>query len=75
MYTPRMSDASVISLRRLAWAMGTSMPAAVNRVISLLPSVFDSGMVCLRCRDNSKCSGCVFSRVVTQTDAQTISAL
>jgi hypothetical protein len=75
MYTPQFSPLASISVRRLAWAMGTSMPAAVNRVISLLPFVFDSGMVCLRCKDNSKCRDCVFSRVVTQADAQTISAL
>ncbi|GHV11323.1 hypothetical protein FACS189491_02350 [Spirochaetia bacterium] len=60
MYTPQMSDLSIISVRRLAWAMSANMGAALNRLIAILPQVVDPALVCQRCKDASKCAYCVF---------------
>jgi hypothetical protein len=37
------------------------MPKAVDQVVSLLPSLFSPGVVCLACKDNTKCKTCAFS--------------
>jgi hypothetical protein len=39
MYTPPLSDFSVISLRRLAWAMGTTMGTVFGRIVRLMPAI------------------------------------
>ena len=59
-YTPQFSALATISVRRLAWALGKPMPAAVDHMVSLLPSLLDSSKVCLSCQDRSRCSSCVF---------------
>ena len=59
-YTPQFSALASISVRRLAWAMDVSMPAAVNIMIRLLPSIVDPSKVCLLCRDKAKCQTCTF---------------
>jgi hypothetical protein len=68
MYTPQFSDAASISVRRLAWALGATMPAAVNRLISLLPSLYSPGFVCQCCKDQTKCRLCVFSKQISEQD-------
>jgi hypothetical protein len=75
MYTPQMSDFSVISLRRLAWAMGTTMGAAFNRMVRLLPAMVDPSLVCQRCRDKSKCSACVFKTTVSESEKALLTAI
>ncbi|MDR1315338.1 MAG: hypothetical protein LBK13_00575 [Spirochaetales bacterium] len=75
MYTPQMSDASVISLRRLAWALGTPMGAALNRVIRLMPAMVDATLVCHRCRDRSKCPACVFSAAVSESEKAALTTI
>jgi hypothetical protein len=75
MYTPKMSDASVISLRRLAWAMGTPMGAALNRMVRLMPVMMDPVLVCQRCRDRSKCSVCVFKNPVPDSERDALTAV
>jgi hypothetical protein len=66
MYTPQMSDFSVISIRRRgnyvseAWAMNARMGATLNRMVAILPQVVDPSLVCQRCKDTSKCAYCVF---------------
>jgi len=60
-YTPQFSAMATISVRRLAWYMGKPMPAAVDRIIKLLPYIVDASKVCLACKDNSKCQGCTFN--------------
>jgi hypothetical protein len=62
LYSPSLSEMAVISVRRLAWAMGKSMPAAVDLMVKLMPSTLDPSWVCHACKDNSKCPACIFCR-------------
>jgi hypothetical protein len=68
-YSPQFSALSAVSVRRLAWALGLSMPKAVDQMVSLLPSLFPSGVVCLSCKDNTKCNSCAFSQQTAATSA------
>jgi hypothetical protein len=61
-YSPQFSGLAAVSVRRLAWALGLSMPKAVDHVVGLLPSLFSPGVVCLSCKDNTKCNFCAFSQ-------------
>jgi hypothetical protein len=61
-YTPQFSGLAAVSVRRLAWSLGLSMPKAVDQVVGLLPSLFASGQVCPACKDRSKCMLCAFSQ-------------
>jgi hypothetical protein len=75
MYTPPLSDFSVISLRRLSWAMGTTMGKAFTRIVKLMPAMVDSAIVCRRCRDNTKCSLCVFKTTVSDSEKAVLTAI
>ena len=59
-YSPQFSALASISVRRLAWALDKPMPAAVDHMVRLLPSLVDPSTVCLSCQDRSRCSSCVF---------------
>jgi hypothetical protein len=59
-YSPRFSELSAVSVRRLAWALGLTMPKTVDQVVGLLPSLFPPGTVCRSCRDSAKCNSCAF---------------
>jgi len=59
-YTPQFSALAAVSVRRLAWFLGISMPKAVDVIVSKLPSIFPPSTVCPQCKDNTKCSLCVF---------------
>jgi hypothetical protein len=48
--------------------MGTTMGAAFGRMVRLMPSMVDSGLVCQRCKDNKKCSDCVFKTTVSNSE-------
>jgi hypothetical protein len=61
-YTPQFSELAVVSVRRLAWSLGVSMPKTVDQVVSLLPSLFSPGVVCPSCKDKTKCNFCAFGR-------------
>jgi hypothetical protein len=61
-YSPQFSEVSAVSIRRLAWALHVSMPKAVDQVVGLLPSIFSPGVVCLSCKDNTKCQSCAFGQ-------------
>jgi recombinational DNA repair protein RecR len=61
-YSPQFSEVSAVSVRRLAWSLGVSMPKAVDQLVNLLPSLFSSGSVCLSCKDQTKCKLCAFSQ-------------
>jgi hypothetical protein len=74
MYTSPLSDFSVISLHRLAWALGTTMGAAFGRMVRITPSMVDSGLVYQRCRDNTKYSDCVFKTTVSDSEIRLKSA-
>jgi hypothetical protein len=81
MYTPQFSDFASVSVRRRgnlvsdAWALQSNMPAALNRMVGILPAIFSAELVCQRCRDKEKCSLCVFSKQVSKSDMQTLSAM
>lgn len=59
-YTPQFSALASISVRRMAWALGLSMPAAVNIMVRLLPSMVNPSKVCQLCKDKTKCQSCSF---------------
>jgi hypothetical protein len=59
-YSPQFSALSAVSVRRLAWHLGISMPKAVDKMVGLLPSLFAPGVICLACKDNTKCKNCAF---------------
>jgi hypothetical protein len=59
-YSPQFSALSAISVRGLAWRLGISMPKAVDQMVGLLPSLFSPGVVCLACKDSTKCQNCAF---------------
>ena len=59
-YTPQFSPLASVSVRRLAWAMDVSMPAAVNIMVRLMPSIVDPSKVCQLCKDKAKCQSCTF---------------
>jgi hypothetical protein len=61
-YSPQFSPQATVSVRRLAWALGLTMPKAVDHLVGLLPSLFSPGVVCAACKDNSKCNACAFNQ-------------
>jgi hypothetical protein len=61
-YTPQFSLAATVSVRRLAWALGLTMPKAVDRIVAMLPSLVSPTVVCAACKDNSKCNACAFNQ-------------
>jgi hypothetical protein len=71
-YTPQFSAVASISVRRLAWAMGVSMPAAINIMVRLLPSIVNPSKVCVLCKDKTKCQNCSFLNQPTPQNEQDI---
>lgn len=61
-YSPQFSGLAAVSVRRLAWALGLSMPQTVDQVVGFLPALFSPGVVCLACKDKTKCALCAFGR-------------
>jgi len=61
-YTPQFSDMASISVRRFSWALGLSMPATVNLMVKMLPTIINSNKVCSLCKDKAKCQACTFSK-------------
>ena len=68
-YTPQFSALASISVRRLAWAMGVSMPAAINIMVRLMPSIVNPQKVCQLCKDKAKCQSCTFQTQPPQQEA------
>jgi hypothetical protein len=52
--------------------MGKPMPAAVDIMVKLLPSIVNPSKVCLLCKDKEKCHACTFSQ---QPDPQEFAVL
>ena len=73
-YTPQFSAFATVSVRRLAWALGKPMPAAVDHMVQLLPSLVDPSKVCLSCQDRSRCSSCVFRNQAASPSALAVLA-
>jgi hypothetical protein len=61
-YTPQFSQLATVSVRRLAWALGLTMPKAVDRIVALLPTLVSPAVVCSACKDDSKCNTCAFKQ-------------
>ena len=61
-YSPKFSNRSTISVRRLSWYLKKPMTQVINEIISILPNVFDSSKVCQTCKEKSLCKYCTFSR-------------
>jgi len=59
-YSPQFSALAAVSVRRVAWALNVSMPAAVDHIVRLLPRLGGSEKVCLSCKDKTKCGLCIF---------------
>jgi len=59
-YTPQFSAMASVSVRRLAWALGLSMPKTVDYIIKGLSSALVSSAVCGECKDKTKCDLCCF---------------
>jgi hypothetical protein len=60
MYSPNFSELAAVAVRRFAWAMGGTMGQAVDAIVLLLSGQINSEKVCTACKDNSKCTVCIF---------------
>ena len=75
-YSPQFSETASVSVRRFAWFINKSMPAAVDLIVRLLPSIVDPAKICLSCKDSTKCQGCAFrSQLTPQEQAALLAAL
>jgi hypothetical protein len=61
-YSSSFSELSAVSVWHLAWFLHVPMTKAVDQVVNSLPSLYSPGVVCLACKDNTKCKACAFSR-------------
>ena len=59
-YSPQFSELAAVSVRRLAWAYNMPMTSTIDLIVRLIPSIVDSGKVCIACKDNTKCKNCGF---------------
>jgi hypothetical protein len=66
MYTPQFSNQATVTVRRLAWALGVSMPKAVDKIINHITAIFPPSVVCPLCKDSTKCKLCGFYQVATE---------
>ena len=71
-YSPQLSALASISVRRLSWAMGLSMPAAINIMVRLMPSIVNPSKVCDLCKDKTKCQSCSFLNQPTPQQPQEV---
>ena len=71
-YSPQFSQLAAVSVRRLAWAVKKPMPAAVDIMVKLMPSILSPSKICLSCKDKAACQVCIFSK---QLDPQELAAL
>jgi hypothetical protein len=74
-YSPQFSNMATVSVRRLAWAMGKSMPAAVDLMVQLMPFVINPLKICAACQDKSRCQGCCFHNPSLPQGLETLEAV
>jgi hypothetical protein len=60
MYAPNFSPLAAVTVRRLAWAMGSTMGKAVDVMAKSLPGFINPEKVCASCKDKTKCAACAF---------------
>ena len=68
-YSPQFSEKAVVSIRRLAWALGLSMPKTIDILVNEISLIFSSSLVCPKCIDKTKCQLCGFHQPAEQKDA------
>ena len=61
-YTPEMSLQSSRILRRIAWANGKPMTKTIELVMKSITMFIDPKKICAKCKDNSICKECIFSK-------------
>ena len=61
-----------VSVSRLVWAMGVSMPAAVNIMVRLLLSIVNPSKVCKLCKDKTNCKNRTVFQTVTAATIRSI---
>lgn len=61
-YTPELELEDSRTLRRIAWALDMPMTRAMSEVFAWLGRSLDPEKVCSKCRDQTKCEGCLFNR-------------
>ena len=61
-YTPELSDQGSAALRRIAWALDKPMTSALEMVIEYIGRKVRVQRICLKCRDKSKCTTCLFAQ-------------
>jgi hypothetical protein len=71
-YSPQFSETACVSVRRLAWAFGVSMPKAIDIIIGELSSAFSSSVVCPECKDKTKCGLCSFHQQTAENTAAAV---
>jgi len=59
MYSPPFSEITAVTVRRLAWAMGSNMGKAAEVMARALPGFINPEKVCPSCKDK-KCHACAF---------------
>ena len=72
-YTPKFSNRSTISVRRLASYMRKPMTKTVDLIIEILPYMFDSEKVCKSCENknfNKLCDYCSFNNPKLEPEEQ-----
>jgi recombinational DNA repair protein RecR len=62
MYTPQFSDKATVTVLRLGWALGLSVPKTIDRIISEIQAVSSPSMVCSLCKDSTKYKLCRFNQ-------------
>ena len=61
-YTPELSLKSSQTLRRIAWSLEKPMTQTMEIVVKNITMFIDRKKVCSKCKDNSICKECVFSK-------------
>ena len=68
-YSPQFSEMAAVSIRRLAWALGLSMPKTIDILVNEISLIFSSSVVCPQCKDNTKCKSCGFHQPAAEKAA------
>jgi uncharacterized Fe-S cluster-containing MiaB family protein len=66
MYTPQFSQTATVTVRRIAWALGLSMPKVVDKIINEITAIFSPSAVCPLWKDNTKCKVCGFYQATAE---------
>jgi hypothetical protein len=59
-YTPELNNFYSTTLRRIAWALDTTMTQAIRIVIDHAVAKISKKLVCAKCQDRSRCEFCAF---------------